>query len=55
MADRVQRVGQRFGVYRLTRWLGGGSFGITINVLTVPGLQSADQGQGLLQPQQPHL
>ncbi len=27
MADRVDRVGQCFGDYRLTRWLGGGSFG----------------------------
>ena len=27
MADRVDRVGQRFGEYRLNRWLGGGSFG----------------------------
>ena len=27
MADHVDRVGQRFGDYRLNRWLGGGSFG----------------------------
>ncbi len=27
MADRVDRVGQRFGDYGLIRWLGGGSFG----------------------------
>ena len=27
MADRIGRVGQRYGDYSLTRWLGGGSFG----------------------------
>jgi WD40 repeat protein len=27
MADRIDRIGQQFGEYRLLRWLGGGGFG----------------------------